>query len=316
MHFTLNLNPALVPALLFAVCVAACAAQDQHPSGIQSSPATPQIERSHFNADVFASWYGPNYHTPFVLETDTGKAAAIPRFSLEYSHLTSFASGSALADLMFNQSSMAEPSAGGGSGATELYAILRSNFGLNHVTRSHAFQTGPLRDVSIEFGANLETKNSSYAPAERTLYVGPRLEFALPRGYLNIGLHFRKEWNHEGVLGQSESYSPNFNIEPAWMLPFRLGNIRLAYNGFADYNTSKGYDSFGTATAPEFLVRNYVAADIGSLLLHKPQLIDLNCGFWYWHNEYGKPSSVPGSEQLTPIFGLALHLDGLKPRGE
>jgi hypothetical protein len=169
---------------------------------------------------------------------------------------------------------------------------------------------GPLRDVAIEVGANLETKNSSFAPAERTIYFGPNLQFAVPRGYFNVGLHLRKEWNHEGVLGKAENYDPDFNIEPTWMLPFTIGKMHLAYSGFAEYNTQKGTDSFGTRSAAEFLLRNVMTADVGGLLFGRSQLVELNGGFWYWHNEYGKPSFEPGTEQMTPIIGLSFHLDG------
>jgi hypothetical protein len=43
----------------------------------------------------------------------------------------------------------------------------------------------------------------------------------------------------------------------------------------------------------------------------KPQLVELNCGFWYWHNEYGKPSCDPGTEHMTPMFGITFHLNGV-----
>ena len=107
------------------------------------------------------------------------------------------ASLSNFADVMVNMSNLAEPANGGGSGATETYFILRPGIDLNELSHSRVFHKGPLRDVVFEFGANLETKNSSYAPSEKTIYIGPKLEFALPKGFFNVGLHFRKEWNHE-----------------------------------------------------------------------------------------------------------------------
>jgi hypothetical protein len=268
------------------------------------------------NSDVVAYWYGPNYRTPFVVKPGTGEAADIRRNSVEYSHVGSWGMVNNFADVMANMSDMAEPAASGGSGATEAYVILRSNVGLNQATDSSTFHRGPLRDLSIEVGANLETKNSSYAPSEKTIYVGPNLQFSLPRGFFNVGLHLRKEWNHEGVLGKSESYDPGFNIEPTWMLPFAIGKAHLTFSGFADYNTPKGKDSFGTPTVGEFLIRSIVAMDIGGTLFHRSRLLDLSGGLWYWHNMYGKPASAPGAEQMTPIIGMALHLDGFRTHRE
>lgn len=308
-----------ISQILAATALASCAAQLANAQEAippaqnavlqtASQPARPAAPQ--FSSDVVAYWYGANYRTPFVINS-TGQAADIARNAVEYAHSGSWSLGSNLADVLVNQSSSAEPAASGGTGATEIYATLRSSLGLNEVTHSQAFHLGPVRDLAMEVGANLETKNSSYAPAERTIYIGPKIQFALPRGYFNVGLHFRKEWNHEGVLGKAENYDPDFNIEPAWLLPIPAGKVHLAYTGFADYNTAKGKDSFGTPTAPEFLIRNYLSLDLGGLMLHRARMLDLNGGFWYWHNEYGKPSSDPGAKQMTPIVGIAFHLDGL-----
>jgi len=259
---------------------------------------------------VLSYWYGASYHTPFVLNETTGKAADIARNAVEFTHAAQWGLLSSFTDVTVSQSSIAEPAVSGGTGATEIYAILRPGVGLNAATRSSAFTFGPVRDVVFEIGANLETKNSSFAPAERTLYVGPKVVFAMPRGFVNVGLHYRKEWNHEGVLGQVEDYEPNFNVEPTWLLPFALGKAHLSYSGFAEYNTAKGRDSFGTETRPEFLLRNSVNIDVGLLMFGRSQMVDLSGGFWYWHNEYGKPASDPGATQMTPIVGLTFHLDG------
>ncbi len=291
-------------------------AQAPHESSITQLAAprapfvSPGTQHRPSNSDVLSFWYGPSYRTPFVLVPNTSRAENIERSAIEFSHTSFWALGSNFADIMLSKSSMAEPASGGGTGATEAYVTLRSNIGLNEITGSRRFLHGPLRNLAIETGANLETKNSSFAPAERTIYLGPNLQFAVPRGYLNLGIHFRKEWNHEGVLGKSEDYHPDFNLEPTWMLPFTIGKVHLAYTGFADYNTPKGDDSFGSKTVPEFLLRSAVSADVGALFCGRAQLLDLNAGFWYWHNEYGKPSSNPGAAQMTPIFGLSLHLDG------
>jgi hypothetical protein len=286
------------------------------PSALAATHATePQAPRSQsHNSNTLSYWYGANYRTPFVLVPNTGKAADIARNSIEYTHVSSAAMLSNFADMTVAMSNMAELASGGGTGATEVYVILREGFGLNELTHSTALSKGPLRNVSLELGANLETKNSSFAPAERTIYIGPKLVFAVPKGYFNVGLHFRKEWNHEGVLGKSENYTSDFNIEPTWMLLFKVGRAQLAFSGFAEYNSPKGTDSFGTPSVSEYLVKSVVAVDIGALLMHKPQLVDLNAGLWGWHNEYGKSASEPGAKQLTPLVGITLHLGGGAPR--
>jgi hypothetical protein len=157
---------------------------------------------------------------------------------------------------------------------------------------------------------NLQTKNSAFEPSEKTIYFGPNFNLKVPAGYLKVGIHLRKEWVHEGTLGKVADYDPDFNIEPSWLIPFSIGKLHLAHSGFADYNTPKGKDTFGTDTASEFLIRSAVSVDIGSLMLKRAQLVELNGGLWYWQNEYGKSASEPGAAQTTPIMGLTFHLDG------
>ncbi|MDR3727520.1 MAG: hypothetical protein P4K86_10805 [Terracidiphilus sp.] len=302
----------LLLALFSATAQESVSVAPQTP-GVSAAQQTGEVEKAQsqqHSSDVLSYWYGANYRTPFVFVPNSGKAADIARNSVEYTHVGSVGMLSNFADVTVGMSDMAEPSASGGMGATEVYVILREGIGLNELTHSSAFKKGPLRNVAMEVGANLETKNSSFAPAERTLYMGPKFVFAMPKGFFNVGLHFRKEWNHEGVLGKAENYTPDFNIEPNWMVPFKIGEARLAFSGFAEYNSPKGKDSFGSDSISEYLIRSVVAVDMGSVLMHRPQLLDLNGGLWYWRNEYGKPASDPGAKQLTPLVGITLHLGG------
>jgi hypothetical protein len=283
-------------------------------SAATHATGSPALRVPPHNTNSLAYWYGANYRTPFVLDPSTHKAADIARNTIEFTHVSSAGMLNNFANVSVAMSDMAEPAAAGGAGATEVYVILREGIGLNELAHSSAFTKGPLRNVAFEVGANLETKNSSFSPAERTLYAGPKFVFAVPKGYFNVGVHFRQEWNHEAVLGKAEHYTPNFNIEPTWMLPFRIGKAQLAFSGVAEYNSPKGIDSFGSPTVSEYLVKGVVAVDIGALLMHKPQLVDLNAGLWGWHNEYGKPAADPGAKQLTPLIGVTLHLDGGRAR--
>ncbi|HWA95960.1 MAG TPA: hypothetical protein VG844_15265 [Terracidiphilus sp.] len=323
MQHALALHDPISPALcarrilLIAACtligaVRVIAAQNGPVESVAAAEASnaPAAHHVPANSNVISYWYGATYHTPFVFKTGTMQPADIVRNTVEFTHADFWNLGSNFANVAVHQSSMEEPAANGGAGATEIYAILRSTVGLNQISGSRRFAFGPVRNIAAEAGANFETKNSAYSPAERTLYIGPNIQFAVPRGYLNLGLHYRKEWNHEAVLGKAENYSPDFNIEPTWLLPFSLGKLRLAYTGLAEYNTPKGKDSFGIESVSEFLLRNYVSVDLGAVLFRRAQLVELNSGFWYWKNEYGKPASDPGSHQMTPIFGVSFHLGG------
>jgi nucleoside-specific outer membrane channel protein Tsx len=274
--------------------------------------ATHENQKPHlFLDDSLFMGYGPNYETPFVMEPGQPHAAKIPRTTIEYRHVDSWRLGDNFIDISLRKSSSVEPAAGGGTGALEPYAIFRSSLSYNKLTKSRALSFGPIRDLSFEFGANLETKNSSYSPEERTIYIGPMLQMKVPRGFLNVGFHYRKEWNHEAVLGKDESYSPDFNVEPTWAIPFAIHRVALTFDGFADVNTPKGEDSFGAPTHTEFITRPLLWLDLGSLARRKPRVLEIGVGLEYWNNEYGKSATtVPGTSELTPLFQLKVHLPG------
>jgi nucleoside-specific outer membrane channel protein Tsx len=265
----------------------------------------------YFSENTLTFMFGPSYRTPFVTTPSAPLGADISRNTIEFKHLDSWKYGGNLFDVSIRKSGTVEPAAEGGTGALELYAVIRSGISLNRITGKQAIAFGPLRDISFEVGANLESKNSDYAPEERTLYIGPNFQFRFLSGFLNVGLHYRKEWNHNGVLGTSESYNPDFNLEPTWRFPFRIHTAQLAFEGFADLNTPKGKDSFGGQTHTEILIRPQLKIDLGSVVGHHPRVLDAGIGLEYWHNVYGKPAGVvPGAKQLTPIFSLTVHLPG------
>jgi hypothetical protein len=274
------------------------------------SEASPRGRKSHFFSDNTVSYiYGPLYRTPFITTPSQPGVADIIRNTIQFKHLDIWKYGSNLITVDIRKSSSAEPSAGGGAGALEAYAVFRSAFSLNRINNTKTFAVGPLRDLAFEVGANFGTKNSHYAPAERTLYVGPNLQFKLPRGFLDIGLHFRKEWNHQGIFGRDESYAPNFNIEPSWSIPFRVRRLSMSFEGFAEFNTPKGKDSFGKRSRSEFLLRPQLKFDLSPIIHTESRILEAGIGLEYWHNMYGKSAAyIPGAKQLTPVFTLTIHL--------
>jgi hypothetical protein len=273
-------------------------------------PGRPVVSHT-MAVDSVTYLYGPDYQTPFVVTPSSPGGANIARNTIEWIHHDSWRYGSNLLDLSLRKSSSIEPAVGGGTGALEPYLILRSGLGLHRMLGERMPLPSALRDISIEGGANLESKNSAFAPEERTIYVGAVMQFNVPQGMLNLGIHFRKEWNHEGILGKDESYDPDLNLEPVWNLPVRLGHLDLGWGGFVDINTPKGKDSFGTQMKTEALARSQVTADVGTLFHRHKTGVEFGGGLEYWHNEYGKPASItPGADELTPLFLFTFHLPG------
>jgi hypothetical protein len=310
----------LAMTLVPAVTVTAAPADEAQTAGrtdLPSAPApagspngtAPPFKPPTFADDTLMYVFGPKYRNPFITTPSQPDGADISRNNIELKHIDAWKYGHNLVEIIIKKSSEVEPAAGGGTGALGLYSIFRSGVGINRVAGKPVVAIGPLRDVDIQVGMNLETKSSDYAPQERTLYFGPNFQFRVGGGFLNVGLHLRKEWNHNGSLGVNESYDVDFNVEPVWHIPFRIGGARLAFDGYADYNTPKGKDAAGHDTRAEFIARPLLKLDISPLVGRQAHVLELGVGFEYWHNMFGKDADrVPGADQLTPVFSLAVHL--------
>jgi hypothetical protein len=302
LFWTHSLRGALLVVTLLCAAALPRAAADE-------GPGTPSFKPPTFADDTLMYVFGPRYRNPFITSPSLPDGADISRNAIEFKHIDAWKYGHNLVEIIIKKSSDLEPAAGGGTGAMGLYSIFRSGVGINRIAGAPIVAIGPLRDIDIQAGMNLETKSSDYAPQERTLYFGPNLQFRIGAGFLNVGLHVRKEWNHNGNLGKNESYDFNFNIEPVWHFPFRIGGARLAFDGFADYNTPKGKDAAGRDTRAEFIVRPLLKLDISPVVGQKAHVLELGVGFQYFHNMFGKDASrVPGAHEFTPVFSLAVHL--------
>jgi nucleoside-specific outer membrane channel protein Tsx len=286
------------------------ASEGSIPTGDATSQGQPPARKPPtFADDTLMYVFGPSYRNPYTTTPEEPDGADIARHAIEFKHIDTWRYGHNLIDVIIKKSSEVEPAAGGGTGVLALYGIFRSGIGLNRVTGSRVLAIGPLRDVAVEVGVNLETKNSDYAPEERTLYFGPNLQLRFWSGFLNVGLHLRKEWNHNGHLGVNESYDTDFNIEPVWHFPFRVGAARLAFDGFADLNTPKGKDSSGHDTHTEIIIRPQLKLDISRIVGQKQRVLEMGIGFQYYRNMFGKSADVvPGANELTPIVTLSVHL--------
>ena len=289
------------PLAVWAILLSCSSAQP--PAGAAHPPA------GFLTHDTLSFLYGPSYRTPFVTTPADPDGTNIGKATLEFTHNDSWKYGSNFIDISLRKSDDGEPALGGAAGAMEVYAILRTDLSFNKIGKTRKFTAGPLRDLALELGANLESKNSHYAPEEKTIFIGPNFQFQIPKGFLNVGLHFRRERNHQGILGRADRYDPNFNIEASWSIPLPVRKAPLSFAGFASYNTPKGLDSFGGQSVSECLLRPRLMLDAGAALFGKRGVLEIGGGVEYWHNEFGKDANhTPGARQTTPFVQLTYHL--------
>jgi nucleoside-specific outer membrane channel protein Tsx len=215
-------------------------------------------------------------------------------------------------DILFSDGN--EPANNSSAGSTEFYAVYRGQFspdklfGLNT-----AF--GPFSAINIEIGGDAETENTQFAPAKKLLVAGPNFHLALPAGFLNIGVHISKEWNHNGFSGCPSAcgrggpvdFDPTPEFEFVWLYPLSFTGLPLDFRGFMNIVLPKGKDGFGANTYTEILARPQLQLDIGSMLFHKPHKPDVYFAVELWEHKFGASSKTAGSEEVAPEFGIEYH---------
>jgi hypothetical protein len=216
------------------------------------------------------------------------------------------------------------PASGIGDGALEVYGLFRSTLSFNALTDSKKFSAGPLKDISLYFGGDANTKNTAFAPQKRDVVGGIQFAFNLPGGgFLNVAPVYYKEWVHNGIAAdlialnacpvtvctENVSFSGTGAVEMQYMIPLSfLGPVR--FQGWANVIAPKGKDGFGNQTATEFRTDNKLILDVGQVVANKPHWIDAFVGHSYWQNSHGNDHTLDatgGSTQNTFFIGMSWH---------
>jgi hypothetical protein len=203
------------------------------------------------------------------------------------------------------------------AGATEIYGLIRSTFGFNQIFNTKAFTIGPLRNVSLEIGADANTENNFVGPAKRDVVVGLEFAFDLPyKGYFNLAPLYYKEINHNsftqcglfgpGVPGVTCNNNGNTNYRGTWAvetnyymdLGFLPENMHyFAISGRLGWYGAKGPENSpltgipgGAQTVTEFnsepIRLTFDASKLawGAKYSH---FVDVWVAYRYWQNKFG-----------------------------
>jgi len=245
--------------------------------------------------------YGTAYREP-TNPSDVTKSI------VQFQHVDGYKYGSNFLNVDTLLSDSKDPAAGGGSGATEVYIVYRHTLSYSKVS-GNQIKWGPINDIGLTTGFDLNAKNTTFAPRERKILVGPTLNFNVP-GFLSVGPQLYQEWNHEGITspGKDITFKTTYCIAAAWGIPFKLG-LPVVFKGYALYIGPKGKDGFGNETAPEFLTETALMFDVGSIFGQKGTFY-AGGGYQYWHNKFGSDSSKDhsgGSTASVPQIQCEVH---------
>lgn len=252
--------------------------------------------------------YGNLFAYPGVADGKHPRGENVDVNTLNFSHVDGYKYGANFVSLDILKANHRDPANNSPDGSVEFYFLYRGDLSPNAIFDTTAFTFGPLRDITLQAGFDIETKNETFAPQKDLIVIGPNFHFNTP-GFLNLAVQFAKEWNHNGITGVSVSFDPQIIFSFVYSYPLDFQNIvPLRFDGFTNIQSPKGRDGFGLKTAWEILSQNRLVLDLGQVALRRPKFIDAFIGFEYWLNKYGNDHTKNvGALQLTPLIGTAIH---------
>ncbi|HEX9161833.1 MAG TPA: hypothetical protein VF980_09015 [Thermoanaerobaculia bacterium] len=235
---------------------------------------------------------------------ETGNVNPIQKYILTFDHVSGYSYGQNWFGVDLLKSNSKDPSnlasPGNSDGAQEAYICYRHNLKLSKVFR-HSLSFGPINDIMFTAGGDYNTKNTTFAPSTRKIFAGPTLSIRVP-GYLNLGVLYDQEWNHNAFGGFAAqnggavnvTYKPTYMVSASWGIPVAIGPVNTTAKGFANYTGKKGQDGSGVQSMPETLVRAYWMLDAGSFVGARKGAWMIGPGWELWDNKFGVPAFEPG----------------------
>ncbi len=247
-------------------------------------------------SDTFIGYrYGTSYREP-AHPQNISKNIVTVQHSSGYKYGTNFFN----LDILLSDNN--DPASGGGGGAAEAYFVYRHDLSLSAVT-GKMLDFGPVRDLGITAGFDLNTKNDAFGPRKRKFAIGPTLNFDVP-GFFNVSLLYQTESNRNGIVGKNVRFDSTYDLNLVWGIPFSFG-LPAKFKGFADYIGPKGLDGFGANTKAETLIETALMFDVGSAL-GTEGVFSAGIGYQYWHNKFGNAPGI-GTQASVPQFEMEVH---------
>jgi nucleoside-specific outer membrane channel protein Tsx len=267
--------------------------------------AAPSTRAAEWSDTSIHYWFGTTFREP-------ANPSKVTKNIFSLTHVSGYKYGSNFVNIDFLYSSKSDNVQGQDAvptGATEVYAVYRHTLSFSKISGSKiAF--GPIRDVGLELGIDLNTKNNAFASKKVMPIGGLNLAFDVP-GFLNLGILVDKEWNDNaisfpGKVGNTVTFDPSLTVSLAWGVPV-YGP--LSFEGFANLITPKGKDGFGSKTVTEILAHPKLMADVATLWGSKG--VQVGVGFQYWLNKFGNDHTKDdsgGSYEKAAFVEAAVHL--------
>ncbi|MCJ2059617.1 hypothetical protein MKL09_24135 [Methylobacterium sp. J-048] len=257
----------------------------------------------------------------------------VPKNVVNLFHANSWAYGTNLIWLDILRSGSQDPAGDKrifdkGVGATEVYLIYRGVLSPNKVFDTNAFAIpGLVKDIGLSFGADINTKDTTFDSEKRAGTFGLSFAFDVPAGFVNLKVQGYKEFSRNGFAGtkiqpglqpgfdysdfRSVEYKMTPEFELTYTIPLPFTGLPLSLAGFNTIILPKGRYGFtnDNDTQLEFVSQTNLVLDIGQLVDNAPNRVEAFVGFQYWHNKFGAdPRRTINTEEKALIAGVSYHL--------
>lgn len=270
--------------------------------------ATASVAAGAAHAEIFFSDTYVSYRHLFQ-DKQPGYAGNITEDALNISYANGWTYGSNFASLDLENFGHQDPANSvvgpAQNDSFEFYGLFRTTLSGNKISKTKDFSFGPIADIGLEAGFDLDTQDDQFASYKKLVVFGPQFAIALPRGFWTISTVLSHEWNTNAFLpnGNATNFDVTGEIETAWLFPFSVGGVPLSFTGYGNIIGPKGKGATGDFYHhTEILFHPKLLVDVGSLLGFKPQQIEAGVGFEYWHNKFGSTRPPLAGTQQDSVF--------------
>jgi nucleoside-specific outer membrane channel protein Tsx len=227
----------------------------------------------------------------FIVDA-AGNKVDVAKHIVSLEHISGFKYGSNYFNVDILKSDSNDPANNSTVGAQEVFAIYRNNLNLSSLT-GNSMKFGAVKDIAITTGFNAGSKNNENAAQPLAFLIGPTVQFALPSGFLNLGLQAYKETNNSAFAGGKQNFDVAAQLNVVWGIPFNAG-VPANFKGFMSVTGPKGTGKgTGIETTTETLLDALVMFDVGSLS-GKKDTFYAGVGYRYWNNKFGNDEKAAG----------------------
>ncbi|WP_156804815.1 hypothetical protein [Vreelandella jeotgali] len=197
------------------------------------------------------SFIGYRYGTEF---TEPKNDKDVEKNILQFNYVGGHSLGQHFLNIDLLQSDSNDPASGDDTGATEAYVTYRNQLHYGKLF-GDPLSFGPVKDVALTGGVDLNTKNTEFAPRKRQLLVGPTFKFDVPVGFMDFSVFYSHEWNHNGFKdgGSEVEFDDYTQFNLAWKFPFAAGPVPMKFQGF--FNCRVPDDQMSDRSYPLLIAR-------------------------------------------------------------